>query len=114
MYYVVTMYRWGNRGNHSYVLGLFKSATEANFAGRQEVVDRSGKYEFEAIGFDSSCREIDRLASEDISECTKQAFIDKKILGIAKKALSEIELLQGDELERAWDIASKALNEIEV
>ncbi len=41
-YYVVTMYRWGNRENHSYVLGVFSTKTKAIKAGEKEQSYRGG------------------------------------------------------------------------
>jgi hypothetical protein len=42
--YVVTMYRWGSRENHSYVRGVFSSEEKAMEAGMDEAVYRGGKY----------------------------------------------------------------------
>jgi len=41
------MYRWGYRGNHSYVLGAYSTDDLAVAAAEQEAADRSGKYEYE-------------------------------------------------------------------
>jgi hypothetical protein len=43
--YVVTMYRWGNREKHSYVLGVLGSLKLAKYAMKIEEESRGGKYE---------------------------------------------------------------------
>jgi hypothetical protein len=43
--YVVTMYRWGNAENHSYVLGAYDSKEQALVESHQEEMNRGGKYE---------------------------------------------------------------------
>jgi len=50
-YYVVTMYRWGNRENHSYVIGVFSTKTRAIKAGATEECWRGNKYIPEVIEF---------------------------------------------------------------
>ena len=47
--YVTTMYRWGIRENHSYVLGVFQKAIDAKIAGDDEHQYRGGKYEYEVL-----------------------------------------------------------------
>ena len=47
--YVVTMYRWGERGNHSYVHGAFLKKEEALQAARQEMLDRGGNKYFPEV-----------------------------------------------------------------
>lgn len=42
--YVVTMYRFGDRLNHSYVLGAFTHKTRAEKRGEMERDMRGGKY----------------------------------------------------------------------
>lgn len=42
--YVTTMYRWGDRESHSYLVGIFKSGKAALFAARREEDNRGGKY----------------------------------------------------------------------
>lgn len=50
--YVVTMYRYGDREAHSYVLGVWFSPSEAADAAESERVDRGGnKYLPEVLGF---------------------------------------------------------------
>lgn len=48
-FYVVTMYRWGCREKHSYVLGVFDDIFNAREHAYREVRDRGGKYEQEII-----------------------------------------------------------------
>ncbi len=44
--YVVEMLRWGDRENHSYVLGVYDTKTKAENAGKFEENYRGGKYGF--------------------------------------------------------------------
>lgn len=50
-FYVLTMYRWGNREKHSYVLGVFTKKTKAFKVKEQEEEDRGGKYVGEVVEF---------------------------------------------------------------
>jgi len=48
--FVVTMYRWGDRENHSYVLGVFTTKENAEKAGEAERQYRGGsKYFYECL-----------------------------------------------------------------
>ena len=49
--FVVTMYRYGDRERHSYVLGVFSNENIAHEYGEKEKEYRGGKYEFEIIRF---------------------------------------------------------------
>ncbi|MFM5178082.1 hypothetical protein ACEUAY_00510 [Aeromonas veronii] len=42
--YVTTMYRWGDRESHSYLVGIFPTDKAALFAARREEDNRGGKY----------------------------------------------------------------------
>ncbi len=42
--FVITAYRWGNRDNHSYVVGVFSSMKLAKARAYDEEKDRGGKY----------------------------------------------------------------------
>lgn len=44
--YVVEMLRWGDRENHSYVIGVFTDKEQAEIAGKAMVMYRGGKYEY--------------------------------------------------------------------
>ena len=44
--YIVEMLRWGERSNHSYVAGVYKSLKEAEKAGMEEDRNRGGKYDY--------------------------------------------------------------------
>ena len=44
--YVVEMLRWGDRENHSYVIGVYSTETLATLAGEAEKSWRGGKYEY--------------------------------------------------------------------
>lgn len=48
--YVVTMYRFGDREKHSYVLGVYSTEEKANKAGMEEELHRGGKYKQECLG----------------------------------------------------------------
>jgi len=49
--YIVTMYRYGDREKHSYVLGAFSTENNARERGELEKDYRGGKYEPEIIRF---------------------------------------------------------------
>jgi hypothetical protein len=42
--YIVTAYRWGNRENHSYNLGVFKQKNKAIEVANENTAYRGGKY----------------------------------------------------------------------
>jgi hypothetical protein len=44
--FVVEMLRWGDRENHSYVIGVFTTREQAELAGDAEVSWRGNKYEY--------------------------------------------------------------------
>jgi len=48
-FFVVTAYRWGDKENHSYVVGVFDDVNDANFAAEKERDHRGGKYECEVV-----------------------------------------------------------------
>jgi len=53
--YVVTMYRWGDNENHSYVVGAFVDDLDKAVQLGHEVMEyRGGKYEPEIVSFDNS------------------------------------------------------------
>ena len=47
--YVVTMYRWGDRDGHSYVLGVYTKKNAAINAAESEAEYRGGKYAPEVL-----------------------------------------------------------------
>ena len=47
--YSVTAYRWGNRENHSYIVGLYDNLSTATCVAKAEEYDRGGKYECEVL-----------------------------------------------------------------
>lgn len=51
--YIVTAYRWGQRDNHSYVVGAWDSLRRAKAAARAEFHDRGGKYGVEVCKADT-------------------------------------------------------------
>lgn len=68
MIYVVTMYRWGSRGNHSYVLGGYKSKRDACKAGEKEAYERGGKYEYETVGINDDGEIFERYSEVDVTK----------------------------------------------
>ncbi|MBW3783725.1 hypothetical protein GL270_21230 [Aeromonas veronii] len=56
--FVTTMYRWGDREAHSYLVGIFPTDRAALFAAKREEQNRSGKYvamvEVFVLGHDGS------------------------------------------------------------
>ena len=42
--YIVTAYRWGDRSNHSYNLGVFDKSQEAINCAESHTIYRGGKY----------------------------------------------------------------------
>lgn len=70
--YVVTMYRWGDRENHSYVLGVWDDKDVAIEKGKEEISYRGGKYEPEVISI-----EINSPSSIDtVYDLNKNVFFD--------------------------------------
>jgi len=49
MYYIVTAYRWGERSNHSYFVGLFDKKHAAIKSAKKEEDYRGGKYKCRVI-----------------------------------------------------------------
>ena len=47
--FIVTMYRWGNRANHHYILLITRSEISAREAALEEEMQRGGKYESEIL-----------------------------------------------------------------
>lgn len=72
--YVVTMYRWGVRGNHSYVIGVYHNEQDAISAGENEAYDRGGKYEYEVLGFDKDNNNVYAHNEVDINQLTLEKW----------------------------------------
>ncbi len=49
--YVITMYKWGERINHSYVLGVYTKKALAISEADKEEQDRAGKYMSEILEY---------------------------------------------------------------
>ncbi len=47
--YVVTVYRYGNKEGHSYVVGVYSEQWKALIAAQKEQDYRGGKYDYEVI-----------------------------------------------------------------
>lgn len=91
MIYVVTMYRWGSRGNHSYVLGLYRSLKEAIAAGEIETENRAEKYEYGAVGFNDDCEEFERHSYVDINEGQVEEYCARNKLKDLERWLNTFE-----------------------
>lgn len=52
MIYIVTMYRYGSKESHSYVLGVFDDVDIAGEEANKNKVQRGNKYEPEIVGFE--------------------------------------------------------------
>ena len=59
--YVVTMYRWGNHEDHSYVLGVWTNKIVAENYGITEEAYRGGKYDAEVTECDLDGNECDNI-----------------------------------------------------
>ena len=68
--YVVTMYRWGERENHSYFIGVFDKKQKAVDAGNAEQEWRGGKYDPEILEADLNFTYFGKnhLSPEEIRE----------------------------------------------
>lgn len=61
MLYTVHAWRWGNRENHSYLVGVFSDSHKAILAAESEEDFRGGKYSCEILGWDL---DVDRINQE--------------------------------------------------
>mgnify|MGYP000960774940 CR=1 FL=1 len=61
--YVVTMYRWGNQEEHSYVLGVWSNEELALLHGKNEESWRGGKYEPKVTSWEVDANEYDNIVS---------------------------------------------------
>jgi hypothetical protein len=66
--YTVTMYRYGDREKHSYVLGAFSTESDARECGEKEKDYRGGKYEPEIIKFYVDSQHIDDFVGDSDHE----------------------------------------------
>ena len=66
--YIVTMYRYGDREKHSYVLGAFSTENDARECGEKEKDYRGGKYEPEIIKFYVDSQRIDDFVGDSDHE----------------------------------------------
>ncbi len=65
--YVTTMYRWGERDNHSYVIYAGNSKHEAIKEGQSHATNRGGKYSPEVLEFEPE-KEIIGLSCEQTNK----------------------------------------------
>lgn len=83
--YVVEMLRWGERDNHSYVIGVFDTHEAAEHAGEVHKVWRGQKYEYsitrhelnsgpthEELKYYEQCTKVDRVLYNFISSNTDE------------------------------------------
>ena len=62
--FVTTMYRYGDREKHSYVLGVWSSREIAMQAGKIEALWRGGKYEPEVTEWKVDANEFDDMGEQ--------------------------------------------------
>lgn len=62
--FVTTMYRYGDREKHSYVLGVWSSSEVAMQAGQTEALWRGGKYEPEVTEWKIDANEFDDIGEQ--------------------------------------------------
>lgn len=65
-FYVLTMYRWGDREKHSYVLGVFTNSEKAEKEKEQAEEDRGGKYVGEIREFIPDNPDLGKVIGEKI------------------------------------------------
>lgn len=73
--YVVTMYRWGDRERHSYVLGVFAERERAVEVGVCESLNRGRKYFPEVLKVELN--KTDEQTFKVITELKKHLFFDE-------------------------------------
>ena len=66
--FVTTMYRYGDREKHSYVLGVWSSSEVAMQAGQTEALWRGGKYEPEVTEWKIDANEFDDIGEERLTK----------------------------------------------
>jgi hypothetical protein len=71
--YVVTMYRWGKRWNHSYLLGVFDDKIKAEKMAIEHEEYRGNKYEAEIV-------ELDLNVSYDTYSTVEEYLFIKKLI----------------------------------
>ena len=65
--FVTTMYRYGDREKHSYVLGVWSSSEVAMQAGQTEALWRGGKYEPEVTEWKVDANEFDDIGEQRLT-----------------------------------------------
>lgn len=65
--FVTTMYRYGDREKHSYVLGVWSSSEVAMQAGQTEALWRAGKYEPEVTEWKVDANEFDDIGEQRLT-----------------------------------------------
>lgn len=66
--FVTTMYRYGDREKHSYVLGVWSSSEVAMQAGQTESLWRGGKYEPEVTEWKVDANEFDDMGEQRLTQ----------------------------------------------
>lgn len=66
--FVTTMYRYGDREKHSYVLGVWSSSEVAMQAGQTESLWRGGKYEPEVTEWKVDANEFDDIGEQRLTQ----------------------------------------------
>ncbi|MCS3766619.1 hypothetical protein HNP12_000667 [Aeromonas hydrophila] len=85
--FVTTMYRWGDREAHSYVVGVFSSDKVALAAGRREERNRGGKY--------LPC--VEQLTLDHDGSRYEREFPHKVILGLPDQRKIILRNIKGNE-----------------
>jgi hypothetical protein len=111
------MYRWGSRGNHSYLLGTYRSLKEAISAAEIEAENRAGKYEYEAVGFNDDGEEFERHSYVDIDDAQISEWSAQQVNRVLREALTDaLSVLTSSvvELEKQADAITKARRALEM
>lgn len=85
--FVTTMYRWGDREAHSYIVGVFSSEQLALAAGKREAKNRGGKYS----------PTVERLGLDQDGSRYEREFEHKLILGLPDQRKIILRNMKGNE-----------------
>jgi hypothetical protein len=73
MYYIVEALRWGERENHSYIVGLYSDLERAKVAAEEHTEYRGGKYQCVVLQCEMDSQ-VDSDWSASVLHQTKLAF----------------------------------------
>lgn len=77
--YIVTMYRWGDRENHSYVHGVYNKKQKAIDKALEEQICRGGKYHPEVLEADINTTDCENF--KVVLELEHNRWFDTKFNG---------------------------------